>query len=192
MTNLNAQSRQRLFIIAGVVVALLLVLALIKFLMGPKNPIENEEEAKAWNFAKSKNTEYFYKKFVADYPTTKVSAEIESRIADSLKVPDITLESLVGQRLTGKIDQFGDKKAWTVLFKEIKENGDVWDFVADVNCGPIHKQLNGSIVKTDKHISFTEDPNSGNLLNLKSGRMYTKNDKVFAESTDLEQYWILE
>ncbi len=144
-----------------------------------------------WYIAKSKNTVYAYKKYLADYPSGLHKEEVPLYL-DSIVSQEISLADLTKNSFVGKID-YGTRETQIIAFKfsEIQEDNDNIRFFAKINTSNIRKNLEGKINKKDFSIIFMEDPTSKTVLNLTDGRIYKNGDKLMMESTNISQYWNL-
>ncbi|MEM7103927.1 MAG: hypothetical protein AAF502_12390 [Bacteroidota bacterium] len=167
------------------------VIALIYFFLPERGiaPVPTEEKL-AWNKALEKNTEYYYKQFATEFPGSTYIDAAQSAISE-LDENQINLNQLTSRRYTGKVTRFGDAQILSVRFRNMENKTDQVDFICSVNLGPIRKDLLGTVEKGKFTINFIED-NQGTKFNLQPGRIYDRDGKLMIESTELEQYWILE
>ncbi len=176
-------------------VALLAILALGGMYMmrgggGEKAPDLTLEERKDWGMAIDKHTEYYYRKYLENHPNGEYTAEAFDKI-DSIENVPVTQEELMASRFTGKYTQSGDRKVFSMRFDEITPNGSDFDFKCTVNMGSQRKELIGSIDMNDYLITFEELGEDYPKLNITIGRLYKREGKIFIESTDVAQYWVL-
>ncbi len=176
-------------------VALLAILALGGMYMmrggsGKKAPELTLEERKDWGMAVDKNTEYYYRKYLENHPNGEYTGVAFDKI-DSIYNAPVTQEELMGSRFTGKYTQSDDPKVFSMRFDEITPNGSDFDFKCTVNISAQRKELIGSIDMNDYLISFEELGDDYPKLNITIGRLYKREGKIFIESTDVAQYWIL-
>lgn len=175
-------------------VALLAILALGGMYMmrgggSEKAPDLSLEERRDWGMATDKNTEFYYRKYLDNHPNGEYTASAFDRI-DSIYNAPVTEAELM-ERFTGKYTQSGDRKVFSMRFDEITPNGSDFDFKCTVNMGSQRKELIGSIDMNDYLISFEELGDDYPKLNITIGRLYKREGKIFIESTDVAQYWVL-
>jgi len=179
-------------------VALIVALLLAAFAFGgfyflgdhEKTPKLTIDERKDWNTAIDKNTEYFYHKYLANHPNGEYTALAWDMIDTIYNAPVMERE-LMATRFTGKYAQSGDSKIFSMRFTEITPNAGDYDFKCSVNMGSQRKALIGSIDMDSYAISFEELGEDYPKLSIVSGRLYKRQNKIFIESTDVEQYWVL-
>ena len=148
------------------------------------------DERKDWNIAIDKNTEFYYRKYLTNHPNGEYTA-LAFDMMDSIYNAPIDESELLGTRFTGKYTQSADRKVFSMRFDDITPNGGDLDFKCSINMGAQRKILIGSIDRNDYMISFEELGEDYPKLSITNGRVYKREGKIFIESTDVEQYWVL-
>lgn len=174
---------------------LVLLMLLVLGFFACKNSTNKEEKAEMpevidWNRALKKNTEYHYLYYGDKYPEGKYVKEAEEKY-DELDAGPIDLEQLRTNRFTGHLSQFEDKQVFSLRFKVLEEQDDLIYFRAMVNLGAVGKSINGTIDPSDNIIQFIEAGDGPNFM-ISDGKLYIRDNKTTIESTDLNQYWILD
>jgi hypothetical protein len=152
----------------------------------------SKKEDYLWSRAELEKTEYFYKKYAADYPQGAHTEEVNAKIA-ALSIPTLDLAKLTEAMFIGKID-YGSKQiqVLSMKFVRIEQNDAKIDFIATLNTKDFRTDIAGSIEPSKATVLFEEDPNAQTQLGLKQGRLYQNNSgKWFMESTDAQIYWII-
>ena len=155
-----------------------------------KAPDLSLEERKDWNTAIDKHTEYYYQKYLTNHPNGEYTA-LAFDMMDSIYNAPLSEAELMASRFTGKYTQSGDRKVFSMRFDEITPNGSDFDFKCSINMGSQRKELIGSIDMNDYLISFEELGNDYPKLSITNGRLYKRKGKIFIESVDVNQYWVL-
>lgn len=157
----------------------------------------NDKQGKAelpekidWNRALKKDTEYHYLFYGDKYPEGQYVKEAEERY-EELDAGTIDIEVLKTNRFTGHLTQFEDRQVFSLRFKVLEEKDELIYFRAMVNLGAVGKSINGTIDPSDNIIQFIE-VGEGPEFQISDGKLYNRDDKTLIESTDLEQYWILD
>lgn len=145
-----------------------------------------------WHQASTDNTEYAYRRYKYDYPEGKYSDQVDTKIAAITPDTEINLANLTSKTFVGTID-YGEKQVAVLAlqFSQIEEVGDQVRFQATINTNDMRKTILGSINKTNYSINFEENPTDQVTLNLKPGRAYWRQEKIWLESTDPSQFWRL-
>jgi hypothetical protein len=145
-----------------------------------------------WHDACLFNTEYAYRHYKYDYPEGKYADQVDTKITAITPDTEINLANLTSKTFVGTIN-YGDKQVSVLAlqFSQIEEFGEQVRFQATINTNDMRKTLLGSINKTNYSINFEENPTDQVTLNLKPGRAYWRQDKIWLESTDPSQFWRL-
>jgi hypothetical protein len=149
-----------------------------------------------WAIASADDTEYGYKKYLADYPKGKFSEQAQHRL-DSLPVETIDYNSLLNKTFIGRID-YGNREVQILSMRFIRFQDTLTAdgkagarFLATINTSDIRKELTGHLDKSKNTLIF-EEPTIGNVqLNLTQGRIYTRHDQIWIESVEISQFWRL-
>ncbi len=148
------------------------------------------EEAKEWEMVKSKKTEYYLRKYMANHPTGTYADDAYNML-DSIRSAPITENHFLKKRFTGKYSQSGDTKVFSMVFVEMLPNDEMLDFECSINMGSVRKKLKGSVDTETFVINFEELGDDYPRLNIMNGRVYNRDNKIYIESTDIDQYWNL-
>ncbi len=180
-------------IIIAIGAGLLLLAAYL--LMGKKGTSEEPgktdlPEVVAWKRALKKDTDYHYLNYGVQYPRGKYVKDAESKY-DEVDPGTIDIEILKSKRFTGHLSQYDDKKVFSLRFNVIDEKEDILYFRAMVNLGAVGKSLNGTIDLSDNIIQFIEIKDGPKMM-ISDGKVYARDNKIIIESTDLDQYWVLD
>lgn len=179
--------------IAAIVIGLLALLLVGTYALksgSSKQPDVSLDEAASWTMAKTKHSEYYYRKYLADFPDGQYGDQAFDKI-DSIYSEPISEANFLDTRFTGKYSQSGDTKVFSMRFTEFLPNEEVYDFKCDINMGSVRKKLIGSIDSETFVINFEEINDDYPRLNLLNGRIYNRDGRIFIESTDIDQYWNL-
>ena len=151
----------------------------------------SRKEAKAWALAELEQTEYYYRKYLADFPEGEHIDKVEERIA-AIESPNLDLESLSSASFVGKVD-YGQKQIQilSMKFRRIEDQAELGiDFIATLNTKDNRSDLAGQILRAKTQIRFDEQ-GKDSQIGLGQGRLYRRKDKWLIESTDAKLYWVL-
>lgn len=151
-----------------------------------------QKEDFVWAMACNDNTEYAYRRYKFDYPEGKYADQVVAKV-DAIAIdPEVGFAQLTSKTFVGTIN-YGDRQVSVLAlqFVRIEEAADVVRFEATINTNDMRKSLLGTINKSNYIISFEENPTDQVTLNLKPGRAYWRESRIWLESTDPAQFWRL-
>lgn len=182
--------------LGGGVLVLILVFSALYFLNIVGVPVEEKE---AWNAATHYNTEYYYQKYLKDYPNGRYTGDASENINSLVsgeEYKSVNLSELENTSFMGKINYGENKDNSTIMRLSIgtmtmQDDRNKAIFDGTINLGPIdqRKDLLGEFYKEDNSIVFLEKGSDPSSFDISKGRVYEKNGKIFIESIDANQYW---
>lgn len=159
---------------------------------GYKGAAMQQKQDFVWHDACQDNTEYAYRRYKYDYPEGKYADQVEAKIAAIAPDTEVGFAQLTAKTFVGTID-YGDKKVAVLAlqFVRIEETDALVRFESTINTNDMRKTLLGTIDKKTYAINFEENPTDQVTLNLKPGRAYWREGRIWLESTDPSQFWRL-
>jgi hypothetical protein len=147
-------------------------------------------EQLSWAEAAESKTVYNYLKYATDFPEgPHVSEAVE--LVQQIPFDSISWEQLSSAPFVGSADMNGQNQLVTLFFIEQESHGDTIYFKGNVNSGKWKKEVKGQVIKSQSSLSVEPIKEADISFILTPGRLYAKNGKLFAESTDVLQYWKL-
>lgn len=152
-----------------------------------KEDILKKQEELCWKFASQENTVFGYKDYMNRFPDgSKVEAAnkaiTQMPLLDPLPTRWMSDSTFVGQLKLGP-----DPQLVAIKFKRIFPVADSLHFVANVNSVQMHQNVKGYI-DIKKNVVYFAQNNDFSFI-ASPGRVYVRNNQIFMESTDLNQYW---